>query len=164
MTENIFVELSDSEGLKLLLLREDLIVKKRKSEFLHFEVVAVWLGYPSGMFVKNRFMQSEDPIAYFGVLQDWRKARQMCVEHILSGRQISARDGVPNPGYENDIHGFRFQILYCITKRRYSWLCQLVDYSENPYEIRVSPNCIFFSFNKSMRCRRFTLSFQQTLK
>lgn len=35
------------------------------------------------------------------------------------------------------------EILYCITKRRYSWLCQLVDYSENPYEIQF---CVGLGF------------------
>ncbi|XP_064482454.1 very long chain fatty acid elongase 4-like [Ornithodoros turicata] len=30
------------------------------------------------------------------------------------------------------------EILYCITKRRYSWLCQLVDYSDNEYEVRIA--------------------------
>ncbi|KAL3178165.1 hypothetical protein MRX96_038685 [Rhipicephalus microplus] len=30
------------------------------------------------------------------------------------------------------------EILYCITKRRYSWLCQLVDYSDHPLEIRIA--------------------------
>lgn len=30
------------------------------------------------------------------------------------------------------------EILYCMAKRRYSWLCQLVDYSDNPYEIRIA--------------------------
>ncbi|UYV63389.1 ELOVL4 [Cordylochernes scorpioides] len=35
-----------------------------------------------------------------------------------------------------------WQLLYCALKRNYSWSCQLVDTSDNPYELRVTTfNC-----------------------
>nr|WNR62020.1 elongation of very long chain fatty acids protein elovl4-like [Platynereis dumerilii] len=43
-----------------------------------------------------------------------------------------------------------YELLVCTTKRGYSYSCQLVDRSDNPYEVRIAKALWWFYFSKCM--------------
>ncbi|GBN10894.1 Elongation of very long chain fatty acids protein 4 [Araneus ventricosus] len=40
------------------------------------------------------------------------------------------------------------QLLICAMQRKYNWSCQLVDHSDNPYEVRIAKALWWYYFSK----------------